>query len=162
MNKNNSIIFFDMDGVMAKWQQDGKWQEEGYYRTLEPEQKIIDLILKLKATGYEVAILSAVPSVNAEMDKIAWLGEHGLGDIMHVFVPYGSSKAEAIDSLNELCTPMSKILIDDYSQNLHDWDKAGNRAIKFRNGINGTKGTWIKDSISYNQSIEEMYEVIVA
>ncbi len=155
---NNKIIFVDMDGVLAKWEDDGQDpRSEGFMLSRKPDYSAINLVKELKRAGYEIAILSAVYNTNAELEKIEWLKRYGLGDVAHFFVPYGSNKAEAVNSL----TKAKKVLIDDFSKNLRDWEAAGLTAVKYYNGINGTKGSWKnKRSISHEMKTEQQVEVI--
>ncbi len=150
-------IFFDADGVIAKWNPEGKWQEEGYFLALTPEWEVVGLIKALKKAGYNVNILTCYPTESAKKEKIAWFKKVGLEEVPQIYVPYGQNKAEYIKEMAD-----KNILIDDYSHNLHEWRKAGNIGIKFFNGINGTNGTWKGLAISCMQSIEEMAKTILS
>lgn len=151
------IVFIDMDGVLTIWEPDGKWWVKGYFRHLKPNEEAIRLVKLLQEQGYIVIILSAAPNVQARIDKSLWLKEHGLGDVMCIFVPYGTNKADAVKAFSHGIF----VLVDDNSSNLWDWTSAGHIGVKFRNGINGTKGTWKGFSISYTQTAEEMYADLV-
>ena len=60
-------------------------------------------------------------------------------------MPYGVPKLDYI-ILREDTT---NILIDDFSKNLHEWEKGKNNiGIKYYNGINGNHGTWKGNSIN--------------
>lgn len=157
LQMNDTIIFFDMDGVLAKWEENGNPHEKGFMLSRKPDHAAIGLAKKLKETGYEVAVLSAVYNTAAELEKVEWLEKVGLGNVIHLFVPFGSDKSAAVTSM----TMSNKVLVDDYSKNLHEWEKSGNIAVKYYNGINGTHGTWAgKRSISKNMNAEEMMERI--
>lgn len=155
------MIFVDMDGVLAKWNSAASIEDtyqEGYFLERELEDKIKKLILMLKRTGEKVAILSAVyPTGTAKADKNYWLDLIGLPDVRRIFVPYGMDKHEFIP-----CLPEPMILLDDYSRNLHTWESAGFRGIKFYNGINGTKGSWKGAFIRNTMTVEEMYGVVMS
>lgn len=153
------MIFIDMDGVLARWNAQASIEDTyqpGYFLAREVESKIVTLIRMLIGTGKKVAILSAVyPTGSAKADKHKWLDSIGLPDIRRIFVPYGEDKHKYIPKLSE---PM--LLLDDYSKNLHAWEKAGYVGVKFYNGINGTKGTWKGLSVTADMAPEEMYGVI--
>ena len=53
----------------------------------------------------------------------------GLQGIPAVFVPYGEPKTAYVQTKDA-------ILVDDYSKNLHEWEKSGREGIKFFNGFN--------------------------
>lgn len=160
MNKK-SVYLFDMDGVVAKWETIGNPNEKGFFLSRKPEQKMIQLIRELKNSGETVMILSAVyMNGYASDEKAMWLTNNGLGDIPRLFVPYGSNKAEAIEEIKDIFHG-NYILVDDYSKNLHEWQAAGHIAVKFRNGINGTHGTWSGYSISRAMGVEEMKRVLI-
>lgn len=154
------IIYFDMDGVLAKWDTSASVEDtfqEGYFLKREEERAVADLIRKLKTDGYNVAILSAVYTEGtAYKDKENWLINHSLADIPNVFVPYGEDKFRYVDPTNR------NILIDDFSRNLHAWEKAGFTGIKFLNGINGNHGTWTGYTIDHRMSIDHMSVIVKA
>lgn len=155
----NIKIFIDMDGVLAKWNTKATKEDtkkNGYFLSCEPEQIIISLINRLKKLGFDVSILSCVyPETNSATEKKTWLKKYDLFDIKHVFVPYGKNKANYVKNDNETLN----VLIDDYSNNLHQWESQGEnyRGIKFYNGINGANGTWAnKWSINKYMTIDQM------
>lgn len=148
------VIYVDMDGVLAQWdvtatEEDTK--RRGFFLSRQPQENVVSLIKEL-AKLEPVQILSAVYDRFAEEEKIQWLEKFGLGNIPRKFVPYGECKADYVSAPG--------ILIDDYSINLHDWKKSGNKAIKFLNGINGTKGTWSGPVMDYRMESGQMMSVI--
>lgn len=131
-------IFFDMDGVLAKWNQNASIEEvaaPGYFLNLELEDCVAKTMEYLIFAGYEVQILTSVFNDNhSREEKIKWLKNNCpffKGKIN--FCVYGESKAKVVNATEQ------DILIDDFTPNLKDWCGIG---IKFLNGINGTKGTW--------------------
>ena len=72
-----------------------------------------------------------------EAEKEAWLDRYLPEiDTQHrIFVPCGSPKSAFVPE----GIKKSDVLLDDYSQNLHEWKGKG---IKLMNGINGTRGSW--------------------
>ena len=154
-------FFFDMDGVVAKWETDADPHEKGFFLTRKCEQKAKELIRSLKDTGFSVTILSAVYNNEAEQEKVQWLNKNELGDIPHLFVPFGSNKSAAV---KRKASNRKLVLIDDYTQNLRQWDEAGHTAVKFLNGVNNTHGTWMTENgtaISLDMTVEEMKDTLL-
>ena len=155
----NTILYFDMDGVLAKWDPTSSIEDtyqSGYFLEREEETTVKELILGLMRDGYAVSILSAAyEEGTAKQDKKKWLENHGLGEVPAVFVPYGADK-------NDYVAPGKQVLLDDFSKNLHAWEKAGNTGVKFLNGINGTHGTWKGYIITNRMSAEQMAVVLKA
>lgn len=160
-------IFVDMDGTLAKWNNVAfeDLYKQGYYRNLQPDKAIIDEIKLFIEMGFDVYVLSAyLPDVKDEKtgnvltqsyaleEKTEWIKEYlpELEKNNAIFVPYGTNKAEY---LKENYSPIysSDYLLDDYTKNLDEWKSYGGTGIKYRNGINGTKGTWKGLSVEYNE-----------
>ena len=145
-------LFVDMDGTLATWQQAACFEDllqENYFRDLPPYQEVVDAIKILCKTRPELDVftLSAYMPENpyALGEKNDWLDLY-LPEIdteHRIFVPCGVSKASAAaDRFGHFCIDGTFFLLDDYSVNLHEWDKSRGRCIKLRNGINGNGGTW--------------------
>lgn len=155
------IYWFDMDGVLAVWNTDASLEDTykpGYFAERVPEKVAVETVKLLVKEGKDVRILSSTyQNGYAELDKKLWLYKVGLGDVPYVFVPYGEKKEKYIEKSG------LAVLIDDFSQNLHSWAKAGARhlAIKFLNGINGTKGSWKSFTVSNKMTADEIYREIV-
>ncbi len=151
-------IYIDMDGVLAKWNIHATvedTQKKGYFLEREPEEKVVRLVETLRKNGVKVCVLSAAyPNGYAAIEKSSWLDRIFDKALDRIFVPYGANKSDYIASNAE------SILIDDYSENLREWEKSGSKAVKFYNGINGTRGTWRGNSINLDMSIDEMMEVL--
>ncbi len=153
-------IYVDMDGVLAKWNTEATLkdtQQKGYFAAREPEQKMVAFVNTLRKLGVNVCILSAVYTNGyAAQEKNEWLDRVFDEKLDRIFVPYGDNKADYIAAGSE------SILIDDYSENLRQWESAGSNGIKFYNGINGTKGTWKGKSINPDMSVGEMIETLAS
>lgn len=115
-------LFVDMDGTLAKWnevQYEEQLLEEGYYRNLKPNQKVVDEVNSIIDKGYDVYVLSCVlpESQYAQNEKIEWLKEYlpQLKAENQIFVPYGRNKAEY---LKENYSPITNkdYLLDDYTK----------------------------------------------
>lgn len=148
------IIYIDMDGTLAKWDSNATTEDtkkKGFFLSRKPQSNLIAAVKKLmKNKEIECCVLSAVYGNAAADEKRKWLEKY-LPGISSVFVPYGQNKADYIPS------EQPSVLLDDYSVNLHNWISVpGNIGIKFRNGINGTNGTWRGKSIDHTMSIKEM------
>lgn len=142
-------LFVDMDGTLAKWNNVAFEQlyEEGYYRNLEPNKRLLsDLKYILQKGTYDVYVLSAylTDSQYALKEKKEWLKEHlpELPDEKQLFVPFGESKAEFFKKYNLTPITATDLLLDDYTKNLLDWKEWGGTGVKCLNGINHTNKTW--------------------
>ena len=159
-------IFFDMDGVLAHWQEGEPIEtvtSKGYFFNLSPEFNVIEavrMIPKLDKEA-ELFILSSVfqddHSVN---EKNQWLDNHNLRVISpehRIFVPYGESKSEYLKKT--LGLEKSDVLIDDFSRNLFEWHGIG---IKMYNHCNGTKKEWNGYGVRNTMSPECIASTILA
>ena len=139
-------IYFDMDGCLAVWAKATKEELEapGFFLTRDRQMNLINACRMLISFGFDVHILTAVMDGSIpRSEKLMWLEFAGIDRRRCIFVPYGEKKEDYI--LNkEGCV---NILVDDYSKNLHQWTGSGNYGIKFRNGVNGSHGTWQGASI---------------
>lgn len=142
-------LFVDMDGTLAKWNNVAFEQlyEEGYYRNLEPNERLLnDIKYLLQKSDYDVYVLSAylTDSQYALKEKKEWLKEHlpELPEEKQLFVPFGESKAEFFKKNNLTPITATDLLLDDYTKNLLDWKEWGGTGIKCLNGINHTNKTW--------------------
>ena len=168
------IINFDMDGVLAKWNELASEEEvnaPGYFIDREVEPKAVCLLKNLRDNGHRVRILSCVfQNGYAENEKSLWLDSVGLGDVERIFVPYGKDKFQYVNELEE------QLLIDDFGDNLRAWRNAGEDfiPIKFYNGINDrpkikidSEGrtviqvdSWDGISINHRMSVKDMQTVV--
>ena len=171
---SDTKIYFDMDGVIAKWNENATLEEvgaEGYFLGRELEENVYLLIRKLIDMGFNVSILTAVYSNGyAEREKREWANRCGLADVDIIFVPYGESKFDYIDT-----TRGTKILVDDFKKNLTEWRQNGGISIKFFNGINNrprmtfddtgvghlVQDSWNGPAIDHRQSVKCMASVIM-
>ena len=94
-------------------------------------------------------------------------GEHGLtvGELIENFIgdlvdgthSNGSDKKLAIQG----GIRSNDYLLDDYTKNLDAWEPPA-KGIKLLNGINHTKGTWLKNRIRMNRKPQELANIIVS
>lgn len=112
----------------------------GYFRNRPVQENVIDFIKLMEADRrFNIEILSAVfDDEHSAIEKKRWLVDNGLGEVDTLFTPCGARKRDYVE------TEGLNILIDDYTNNLLDWEEKGNNylGIKFDNGINGRVGKW--------------------
>ena len=167
-------LFLDMDGVMAKWQEDKTFEEvamPGYFATLPVVENIVEAIKmihknnKIKALNVNIhlKILSATFDDNhSRKDKRQWLKEKlpFIKEKDICFVNVGEDKAQCIDKKRH------NFLLDDKSSNLFAFEKAGGIGIKCYNHCNGTKGTWngynIRNTMTAEKIATQLYGIILA
>ena len=138
-------VFVDMDGVLNKWEYVGydTLYEKGFFRSREPNENVIKNVKELiKHPCFDVYVLSAclMDSPYAMQEKREWLEEYlpELHEDKYIFTPCGVNKVDYIPG----GVKSTDILLDDYSKNLFDWDRASGIGIKVLNGVNNSKGTW--------------------
>lgn len=145
MNKTN--VFVDMDGVLAVYSKRTTelMHNKGFFYNRPPITHMLKVVKKLTTNkNYDMFILSSViDSPYCVPEKEKWLDKY-LPEIKkenRIFVPYGTVKA---DFVRDRVSHKGKVnvLIDDYTDNLVDWDLDNALPIKVLNGINSTRGTW--------------------
>lgn len=167
-------IFIDMDGVLAEYRENCtelELMQKGYFSSLKPEQNMLDalemLVENSAELGFKVCVLSKVyPSMfrYSVSEKYEWRDTYMpyLYDSEFMLVDGESQeKAEAVElmlgsQINEDC-----FLIDDYNHNLIDWAHSGGRAVKFLNGINDKRKSFVGNRVSYDMSAQEIYNEII-
>ena len=125
LNKKDIHIYFDMDVTVNHWDLNGNPHEEHYFRYREPFKNVLNAIKMLQKNNYNVSFATAVyMEGNAKSDKIIWLNNNDMKSIPVIFIPYGSCKNDYLEKGD------IKILIDDYTPNLIEFEKSGGIAIK--------------------------------
>ena len=144
--KNKRRVFIDMDGVLCEYKEESTPEDlvqKGYFQNLSPRKDMVDALNYLiDSKEAEVFILSAViPEIEhqAKAEKNAWLNIFmpAVDKAHRIFTLCGEDKAAAIKNFNS-----SDVLCDDYTANLNLWNKAGGKAVKILNEINGKNGTF--------------------
>lgn len=159
-NKNRGhgpTLYVDMDGCLCRWKPvaEEELRKEGYFISLQPQDNLVEAV-RMLSRAWNVQILSAViEDTSAKKEKSQWLSSHGLGHISTVFVPNGNVKADYVER-----SQGQKFLLDDYTKNLREWDESGYIGIKFRNGINGSKGTWQGLSVDHTMPASELFATL--
>ena len=75
---NDSRVYFDMDGTIAKWRDVpvDETRKPGYYADLEPETELLDFMRDAMNRGENIYILSSYyTDTRALLEKKKWLNE---------------------------------------------------------------------------------------
>lgn len=123
-------IFFDMDGVLARYLFGEPYEalfRKRYFADLPPQTCFIEAVKILFSKGYDVRILSAYleDSKYALNEKKGWLREWlpTLPEEQWMLIPVGVPKGNYVTSPED-------ILIDDYGPNCKSWKEAGGKFFK--------------------------------
>lgn len=164
-------LFIDMDGTLAEWRNikfsaDITKPEDiaeainklneililpGYYISLTPHQNVVDMANKLiEEDELDIYIITCVMNPDdpkgPAYEKREWNKKEipGLKDDHVIIVPNGEDKTKYIPG------GMRKgdMLLDDYTKNLKDFERAGGWGIKLLNDINEKNGSWVGCAIS--------------
>ena len=143
------MIFFDMDGTLAKFYQGSNkpletMYEKGFFFNLKP-YKLAEYVNELASKRDDVFILSAcIESKYCREEKIAWLNRYcpNISEDNMIFCPCGTHKGNYVYELFGLEKNEKHFLIDDYSRNLYEWEMCGKNfiAVKFINEVNNKRG----------------------
>ena len=148
-------LFIDMDGVIAVWDSSKSLVEvlmPYYFLNCKAEEKLIESIkLIIQADIFDVYILSAANTRHIRECKKKWLKKY-LPEIKESHIIFARTWIPKSNFIK--CPAKDDLLLDDYSVNLHAWHGQG---VKFRNKVNGTKGSWKGKSISHLETKEEIY-----
>jgi len=163
--KNNFNLYFDMDDTIVDFGADRHKNdvkqvilEKGFYAGLGP-LPFLDEVNKLASVVPEnVHIISAcVETDYCIPEKIQWLKTYlpAADKDNVIFTNIGENKAEKVAKKNKY-KRLSKydILVDDYSQNIMEWESYGGTAIKFQNSFNTA------DPSKYKYIIRDLSELL--
>ncbi len=158
-------LFVDMDGTVARFHDEVQYLErmfeKDFFRNLKPFEEACNAISELVRSGnYDVYILSA--AVDGEppycrTEKAEWIKNNlpGIDSSRVIFTKVGQDKANFIpDGIRS-----TDILLDDYTKNLLEWERAGGIGIKAKNNINcrGLFGEpWNGALVDITQSSEQI------
>ena len=156
-------LFVDMDGTLAVFTPVGRLEmlyEPEYFETLPPIVNVCKAVKLVVATEQaELYILSSVlpGSPYAVREKSAWLDQYlpQINAQHRLFPPCGQSKALAVPG----GLHPNDTLLDDYTDNLLDWQGKG---VKLYNGINSTRGRWKGDCLRYDKTPEQIAQALLA
>lgn len=158
-------IFLDLDGTLAKFNVPNAMQrfdnEVGFFFRLKP-YKGIGIIDKMALKG-NVYIISASPNLTADIDKMKWVKKYipNLPYNNIVICRLGENKANAIKRKLNIDIDNECFLLDDYTKNLTEWEKAGGKGIKRITTVsdNSTK-KWQGLELKELEKLEEMMSYV--
>ncbi len=145
-------VFFDMDGVLAKWNKDKTIEDTfvpGYFHTgVEPEIDAIDAIKEVSVSYNPSQVRFFILSARYddekntenrfERDKIEFLKDNALGYIPICFVSCGCDKKNALKKYG--IEGDYNLLFDDHTPNIKEWEFGSDKniGIKWLNDVNGS------------------------
>ena len=154
-------LFFDMDGVLARFYPNGHnlvteeevrlIEEKGYYLNLAPYGMVRTINELAKRYPEQIYILSqCIHTEHCVVEKMKWVRKYlpGVKKENVLLVSANSDKLSRV-SLTKLPISEKTVLIDDHTPNLLAWQKAGGRAVKFINEFNHGGGKWRGRAIDY-------------
>lgn len=140
-------IFLDLDGTLARFNVRNalnRFQtEKGFFANLKA-YKGIENINELAKEG-NVYIISASPNEQADKDKATWIDLFlpNLPKSNICFCRLGKNKAKEIKKNLNIIINKECILLDDYTQNLVEWESVGGVGIKRLTSVaNNKSGRW--------------------
>lgn len=170
-------LFLDMDGTIAKFYEDADCLElmfmPGFFVNLRPYFNVVDgirvFLRKYILRPEDIFVVSAADQTIFDQvveEKRRWLRVN-CGFVPEencIFIAVGENKAEAVQKkIGEISKDF--ILLDDYNQHLHDWEKAGGTSVKLVNEINdrGSKGgsLWSGKRIRYDFTADRICEELI-
>ena len=131
-------LFLDMDGTIAKFNSKKNAlerfdKEKGFFSSLKPFKYIEIINQQIKENNnINVFIISASPNEEADKDKQQWLSHYlpNLSTKNICFCRLGENKAIAIKQQLNITIDEHCYLLDDYTNNLIEWQKSNGIGIK--------------------------------
>ena len=151
-----SMIYFDMDGVLAKYDLSGytgecpEFKKLGahYFAGLEADEVALDVFRTMyREIPGSVMVLTSVSlerDIRNEQtfDKIQWLLKNFPDfDFGAHFLSSSTEKRNLISNIRGMSLTKRDILVDDWNANLYAWANNGGTAVKYLNGLN-SKDSW--------------------
>lgn len=158
-----------MDGTLVEYRQGctmSDLKKKNYFASLKPEWNMIEAMLKLnKQKNNEVYILTKVyPKAFPYSigEKREYISKHIPEMVNRVIMVNGDEGETKSDKIKEMIGEFNSdcLLIDDFTENLNEWEAEGGTPIKYLNGINNTNGTIHKNSISCYMDGNKIYDYL--
>lgn len=162
----HQTIYFDMDGVLAKWGSGSSTSEmptedeifdikNHYFKKVKVDKCAKTLFDVLADKGYDVCIISNADK-DTIPDKYFWLKENfpDIKDEQIFFAPLDADKTKFVKGNADV-----SVLIDDLTANLTRWEEQGGKGIKYLNGFNDRNFSCI-DFVNLEKRIQLFDEVI--
>lgn len=131
-------LFLDMDGTIAKFNSKRNAlsrfeNEENFFLSLKPFKYIEEINQLVKENNnVDVFIISASPNENADKEKRLWVQQY-LPDLPLAnicFCRIGENKGKIIKEQLNITIDNTCYLLDDYTNNLLQWQSCGGCGIK--------------------------------
>lgn len=168
--------FIDMDGVLAKYVHEDYVSRDGgtppwlvpdthYFAKRMPDERMVAVLNALCKRYWDLFVISRMTN-NLKLahehceDKKAWLSIHAPELPTDRFRPCFWPKSTLAQHLLEQKLTPDDVLIDDFNDNLVEWQKAGGTAIKYCNGSNAPStfnGPHIPEDASADDIIEMLH-----
>lgn len=154
-------LFLDLDGTVAKFNVKNALKrfdnEKGFFAKLGAYVGIENLN-ELAKNG-NLYIISASPNKNADLDKMVWIEKY-LPNIPKnniTICRLGENKAQIIQEKYQIKINQNCLLLDDYSQNLFQWEEMGGTGVKRLTSVaDNSRGLWKGLSIKNLKEIAEI------
>lgn len=161
-------IFIDLDGTVARFYDHADCLErmfnKNFFNRLEPYKNVVDGLRKLpNVCDVEEYSLSAINKAVWDMvlsEKKEWMATYMPNICLanQIYTCVGENKAQILNNMG-IKISRNDYLLDDYNENLRQWEEAGGTAIKLVNDINdcGTSGSlWIGHRIRYDWTADRI------
>ena len=161
-------LFLDMDGTIAKFNSKRNaiqrfTNEKGFFKSLKPFKyiEVIDNLIKNKSNNQlEIFIISASPNENADAEKREWLRAYlpSLSATNICFCRIGTNKAKAIKEQLNIDIDKDCYLLDDYTNNLIEWNNSNGIGIKrLTSKANNSRKIWKGLTIRSLKELQTMF-----
>ena len=180
-------IYFDMDGVLAKYDRNAykedpetherlfETKNKHYFRYVPADDKMTNVLFHLTDRTYAIKLLRAGMDIETHVistlskkssafieqydDKVAWLKDNIKNFPTEEFYPALGEKRDIAILIRGKKLNTTDILIDDYNVNLTSWRDAGGTAIKYLNGVNSAE-SWDGPYIDQEMTSSEIIRML--